>query len=93
MSQVTDTKVIDSSSSKKLSLFYDAYGETDAHCASQTERSSEGISSKIEYTYGEISAIHFVPLLEYVKPKEGEILYDLGCGGGRPQSIAALYFP
>lgn len=46
-----------------------------------------------EFTYGEVLFHYFIPLLELVKPKKGEIFWDLGCGGGRPVAIAALYFP
>ena len=35
----------------------------------------------------------FIPLLEYVKPQPGEILYDLGCGSGKPLITASLAFP
>ena len=32
-------------------------------------------------------------MLEFVKPKPGEIFYDLGCGSGQPLLIASLAFP
>jgi precorrin-6B methylase 2 len=36
---------------------------------------------------------HFLPLLKLVNPKQGEIFWDIGCGGARPVVIAALNFP
>lgn len=36
---------------------------------------------------------HFIPALEYAKPKAGEVFWDLGCGGGRPLITASLAFP
>ena len=37
--------------------------------------------------------MHFIPLLEYVKPMPGETFYDLGCGAGKPLIVAALAYP
>lgn len=48
---------------------------------------------KTEFTYGEVLFPYFIPLLELTEPKEGEVFYDLGCGGGRPLFIASLNFP
>ena len=37
--------------------------------------------------------MHFIPLLEYVKPAAGDIFYDLGCGAGKPLLVASLAYP
>ena len=37
--------------------------------------------------------MHLIPLIEFAKPKSGEIFYDLGCGAGRPVITTALAFP
>ena len=37
--------------------------------------------------------MYFIPLLEYAKPKAGEIFWDLGCGAGKPLITASLAFP
>ena len=35
----------------------------------------------------------FIPLFDMIKPKEGEVFWDIGCGAARPLAIAALNFP
>ena len=35
-----------------------------------------------EFTYGEVNFANFLPMLDFVKPKSGEVFYDLGCGSG-----------
>ena len=32
-------------------------------------------------------------MLDFAKPKAGEVFYDLGCGSGQPLMVAALLFP
>ena len=46
-----------------------------------------------EFTYGEVMFHQFVALMNLADPKPGEIFWDIGCGGGKPQAIAALVFP
>ena len=46
-----------------------------------------------EFTYGECEYLHLIPLLRFIKPKAGEVIYDLGCGTAKPLAIAALEFP
>ena len=36
---------------------------------------------------------YFIPVLEYAELKEGEVFWDLGCGGGKPVFTAALAYP
>ena len=37
--------------------------------------------------------MYFIPILEYTKPKPGEVFWDLGCGAGKPLITASLAFP
>ena len=37
--------------------------------------------------------MYFIPILEFTKPKAGEIFWDLGCGAGKPLITASLAFP
>ena len=39
---------------------------------------------KTELIYGEIRYLYFIPVLEFVKPRAGEVFWDLGCGAARP---------
>ena len=48
---------------------------------------------QIQYTYGEVVPMHFIPLLEYIKPQPGDVFYDLGCGAGKPLLAASLAYP
>lgn len=53
---------------------------------------------KLNYTdktlvYGEILLDSFFEILKEVKPKDGEIFYDLGCGVGKPVFAASFLFP
>ena len=46
-----------------------------------------------EFTYGEVLFHQFVALMNLAEPKPGEIFWDIGCGGAKPQAIAAFAFP
>ena len=46
-----------------------------------------------EFTYGEVMFHQFIALMNLVEPKEGDIFWDIGCGGAKPLAIAALSFP
>lgn len=48
---------------------------------------------KKEFTYGEVLFESYLPLMKLTNPKEGEIFWDIGCGGAKPVAIAALAFP
>ena len=76
-----------------LPLFEASLEGTDAHATSFNERNATESHDGTEFTYGEVSFPFFIPLIEFVDPKEGEILFDLGCGSGRPMMIAAMAFP
>ena len=32
-------------------------------------------------------------MLDFAKPKPGEVFYDMGCGSGQPLMIASLAYP
>ena len=51
------------------------------------------MQDRTEFTYGEVIYEHYLPMLKLVEPKEGEIFWDVGCGGAKPVAIAALNFP
>ena len=74
-------------------IFEEALEGTDAHATSFNERQATESHDGKEFTYGEVLFCSFIPLIEYVQPQEGELLYDLGCGSGRPMMIASLAFP
>ena len=46
-----------------------------------------------EFTYGECEYLHLLPLFNLIKPKDGEVFYDLGCGTAKPIAIMALEYP
>ena len=49
-------------------------------------------SEKREHGYGEIDFMKFIPLLEALEPRKGDVFWDLGCGSGRALVVAALVF-
>ena len=69
------------------------YQGIDAHQVSLNERSQKNLSSDNNLTYGEVIFSHFIPILEYADPRPGEVLWDLGCGAGRPLIAASLAYP
>ena len=73
---------------EKVHLEADAYDATEDDC---TDLFS--FMTQPELTQGEVVFHSFIPLLEYTKPKDGEVFYDLGCGLGKPLLIASLAFP
>ena len=65
----------------------------DAHEVSNEERNEKDLHYNTELIYGEIIFVYFIPLLEYAKPKAGEVFWDLGCGAGKPLISASLAYP
>ena len=51
------------------------------------------ITARGEFTYGEVIYDSFLSLLKFLEPKEGDVFWDLGCGGAKPVAVAALNFP
>lgn len=67
--------------------------ERDAHQASNSERNQKKLEWNTELIYGEVVFEYFIPVLEYAEIKDGEVFWDLGCGGGKPVFTAALAYP
>jgi hypothetical protein len=78
---------------KKYQIFEAIFKKEDASKISQQDRNKFNVSDKTEFTYGEVLFPYFIPLFDLVKPKEGEIFWDLGCGAGRPLAIVSMNFP
>ena len=93
MREYTTIDTYSESVKAQSNIFDAALDGTDAHATSFKERNATESHDGNEFTYGEVNFPSFIPLLEFVKPKQGEILYDLGCGSGRPMIIAAMAFP
>lgn len=74
-------------------VFFDALDGTDAHATSFKERTETVEHDAVKFIYGEILHSTLLPLLQFVNPKPGETLYDLGCGSGRVMMVAAMAFP
>ena len=70
-----------------------AFGSFDPHNLAWQEREQKDLLSNRNYIYGEVIFCSFYPLLRLVKPKQGEVFYDLGCGTGLPSAIASIMFP
>lgn len=77
----------------KQEVFDLVHENTDAFMTSEMERSQMDLESEEGLIYGEVLFDHFVPTLGFVKPLDGEVFWDLGCGAGRPLITAALAFP
>ena len=60
---------------------------------SSVERDEKGLMMTNNFTYGEVEFGHFVIILKLLKPKIGDIFWDLGCGAARPIIAAALLYP
>jgi len=79
---------------KTWSHLYDrALDGVDANDTSLQERIYKELLTERVFTYGEVIFPNFLPMLEFAKPKPGEVFYDLGCGSGQPLMVAALAFP
>ena len=77
----------------KNEIFDRVHEGTDAHEESNAERTEKDLQMNTEFIYGEVLFQHFIPALEFAQPQAGEVLWDLGCGGGRPLITASLAFP
>ena len=78
---------------QKLDVYEKVHQGTNAYETSLSERNEKDLQSHSEFVYGEVVFLYFVPLLEYTKPKPGEVFLDLGCGAGKPLVTASLAFP
>lgn len=77
----------------KAEIFDRIFEGTDASHESKVERENHALHWKIELTYGDVLFLNFIPILNFVEPKENEVFWDLGCGGGKPLVIASMCFP
>ena len=77
----------------KQSVYEKVHQGRDAHGTSNEERNEKELQWNTELIYGEIIYQYFVPVLEYADIKDGEVFWDLGCGGGKPVFTAAMAYP
>ena len=59
---------------------------------SHEDKVSMGFEHRRDLCYGEVEFLHFVPLIEAMSPKNGDVFYDIGCGTARPLVVAALAY-
>jgi len=80
---------------QRYRIYKEVYTNFDASLISSEERAKldEIGENKTEFTYGEVMYQTFLPLLKLCQPKQGEVFWDIGCGGAKPLAIAALEFP
>ena len=78
---------------QKLDIYEKAHENRDAHQISNIERVKKNLMWSTELIYGEIVFQYYIPILDYADIKEGEVFWDLGCGGGKPVFTAALAYP
>lgn len=70
-------------------IFDKLYSNIDGHFISRKAREKHAVHDKT-YTYGEILPETFLVILNKVKPKKGEVFYDLGSGTGKAVIFAVL---
>jgi len=63
-------------------VYNEALQGVDANNTSFQERMISELLEVREFTYGEVNFANFLPMLDFVRPKSGEVFYDLGCGSG-----------
>lgn len=76
-------------------IYNDVYAKFLPNSMSQKERMELATQNmdKQEFTYGEVVFEHYVPMMQLMKPKQGEVFWDIGCGGAKPVAIAAMVYP
>ena len=76
-------------------IYNTVYSEFKPRDVSQQERHDTFAltETRLEFTYGEVIFEHYYPLMKMCEPKEGDIFWDIGCGGAKPVAIAAMMFP
>jgi SAM-dependent methyltransferase len=73
-------------------VFDTLYGGVNGYIISSQARNKLSFHDK-SHTYGEVIPDTFHKVLTAVKPKKGEVFYDLGSGTGKAVMMAALMFP
>lgn len=48
---------------------------------------------QVNFVYGEIDAISVAHILEFIQPRPGQVLVDLGSGNGKVVLAAAMLYP
>jgi SAM-dependent methyltransferase len=76
---------------KIVKLLNALYADIDAYHFSKQDRQRLGLDDD-NFIYGEVHFLSFLNILERVKPRSGDIFYDLGSGSGRAVIAAALAF-
>lgn len=80
---------MDNSRAKKI--FDDLYSDVDGYDIAR--KAQQNLSYYYQGNiYGEVTFEDFYKMLSKVKPKDGEVFYDLGSGTGKPSFIAYLCF-
>lgn len=76
---------------QRRALFTQLYSGINAFKVSRACREEKKIADDA-FIYGEVMFTPFAELLHLVKPRSGEIVYDLGCGGGKTVFTFALLY-
>jgi hypothetical protein len=91
--EVLEENLLIGNISEKFEIFRNLFLKVEGSSISQNERKRMNCSGKSEFTYGEIDFVHMSPIFELVKPKAGEVFWDLGCGAGKCLAAVALLYP
>jgi SAM-dependent methyltransferase len=74
-------------------FLYQLYQDISPTAVSINCRKKLGVYNQYSFIYGESHLPSLYEIFNEVKPKEGEVFYDLGSGSGRVVLFAALNFP
>lgn len=69
------------------------YRGVDAFSISFSARQKLGIKEDKSFVYGEAKVESLAEILKIAEPKDGDVFYDLGSGGGKVVLAAAMMFP
>jgi hypothetical protein len=97
VSEITERSLLEPFLRAKYDIYDRVYRIHNSQKASQLDRADDVKekydSGQTEFTYGEVLFHQFLPLLKLAEPQPGDVLWDIGCGGAKPQIIAALEYP
>jgi len=91
--EVLEMTLLDEATEEKYSLFRSLFENVEGSSVSQGERKRLGVTSKSEFTYGEVEFVHMIPVLELCEVQAGQVFWDLGCGAGKCLVAAAMLYP
>ncbi|MEM1244612.1 MAG: methyltransferase domain-containing protein [Pseudomonadota bacterium] len=77
---------------KQLYLLQQLYRHNDGYELSKQDRANK-ITDDCTLVYGETLVASFRRLLNIIKPKAGDVFYDLGAGTGHLVLTAAVFYP